>query len=354
MMAMDVMKLMLPKERYRINKSEKVLELVRTNGDTHSTIFFSSADNPDTLRGEAIKFAILDEAAFWSEEAVIAMFTTLTRTQGNARIFSTPKGRNIFHDLWQKGNPENPDKDPKWMSYRFPTWENPYVTAEAIEDFRNTMPGDAFRQEICAEFLEEGAGVFRNMRACSTGEWIFQPQPGRRYVIGLDLAKHQDYSVLTVCDHENKQVCTIDRSQHMEWQVQIDRAITAAKQWNNAMLVVDSTGIGDVVYDSIRGVYPHVIPYTIGNSMSKTALIQRLQFALENQRVILPDPKSHPNASVLRRELEAYAFEISMTGKFIYSAPEGKNDDCVISLALANWVIQEEPQKYRARSMRGF
>jgi len=36
-------------------------------------------------------------------------------------------------------------------------------------------------------------------------------------------------------------------------------------------------------------------------------------------------------------ELKLFGYEISPSGIMKYSAPEGKHDDCVIALALANW-----------------
>jgi len=53
------------------------------------------------------------------------------------------------------------------------------------------------------------------------------------------------------------------------------------------------------------------------------------------------------------RELENYEYEISETGVVKYSAPDGFHDDCVVSLALANWGADQAPYFYRYRNIRG-
>jgi hypothetical protein len=304
------------------------------------------------IRGEGVHNAVVDEAAFWRLDSFISVMTTLTRTKGFLRVISTPKGRNWFYEEWQKGwdkdsDPERAARHPDHISYRLPTHSNPHIPPEALATFEREMPKDAYRQEILAEFLDDAASVFRNTKACATA--ILQPKPifGKHYVVGIDWAKKEDYTVMTVMDRETKKVVWFERYQDIDWNINIDRAIRLAKLWNNAAIWHDSTGVGDVPHDAMRAVYPHVNGYTIGNNQAKVQLIQKLQLAFDQQAIAVP------NDSVWRRELEMYGYEMSTTGKFIYSAPDGYHDDCVISLALAYWGCCEEPFVYKARNVRG-
>ena len=65
----------------------------------------------------------------------------------------------------------------------------------------------------------------------------------------------------------------------------------------------------------------------------KVMLIEKLMVAIEHRLITFPD------IEVLIDELRAFSYELLPTGNFRYSAPEGKHDDCVISLALAVWAL---------------
>jgi len=347
----------LPPGRYRQSRTDLIYELLRSNGSVHSRIEFRSADHPEGLRGEGVNSAVVDEAGYWKRDSFISVMTTLTRTRGWLRVISTPKGKNWFWEEWLKGwdhenNPELADKYPEHVSYRLPTHTNPFIPPDAIAEFEKNMPADAYRQEILAEFLDDSAGVFKNIRKCAKAVLLPNPEFGRLYVLGIDWAKKEDYTVLTVMDRETRKVVYFERYKDVDWNLNIDRAFKLAKRWNDATIWMDSTGVGDVPFDQLRSVYAHVNGYVIGNNAAKVALIQKLQLAFERST----DEKQEitiPNDPTFRREFEMYGYEMSATGKFQFSAPEGYHDDFVISTALAYWGCAEQPFVYKARSIRG-
>jgi len=68
------------------------------------TVQVRSADDPQSLRGEGLDFCVLDECAFMREEAwAEALRPALSDRQGGAMFISTPKGRNWFWRLYQRG-----------------------------------------------------------------------------------------------------------------------------------------------------------------------------------------------------------------------------------------------------------
>lgn len=366
--AFDLMGSILPEGRYhrRASAGQMAYELIRSDGSRHSIIEFRSADNPGSLRGEGVHAAVVDEAAFWRYDSYMSVWTTLTRTRGLLRVISTPKGRNFFYDEWMKGcpcpvggpcvcDPELRKKFPGYKSFKLPTWVNPTVPRESLIEAKATMPADVYRQEVEAEFLEDGAGVFRNIRACMRGEWLEDPVPGRHYIMGVDWAKKEDYTVFAIADRVTRSIVHIARHNQIDWSSNVASAIRTAKRWNNAMIYMDSTGVGDVPFDEIRQVYPHVAGYSISSNAAKQALIQKMQFALENNRIVLPSDRStrKPEPKLMQKELETYAFEISPTGKIQYSAPVGYHDDIVIASCLANWPLADAPLVYKAKSIRG-
>jgi terminase large subunit-like protein len=348
----------LPPGRYKANTTDLSYELLRKNGNVHSRIEFRSADNLGTIRGDGVNSVVCDEGSYWKHDSFVSVMTTLTRTRGFLRCISTPRGKNWFWQEWLKGwekenDPERAAKYPEHISYRLPTHQNPFVPRASLLEFEANMPAQNFRQEILAEFLDDSAGVFLNITKCAKS--VLQSGPtsmSHQYVIGIDWAKKQDFTVFTVMDRATRKVVAYERHNGVDWGVNIDLALRCAKRWNNATVWMDSTGLGDVPFDQMRMIYPHINGYNISGNAEKVALIQKLQLAFsrsndENQEVWVP------NDGIYKRELEMYGYEMSATGRFQFNAPDGYNDDCVISLALAYWGCAVEPFRYKARNVRG-
>ena len=97
-------------------------------------------------------------------------------------------------------------------------------------------------------------------------------------------------------------------------------------------MVVDSTGIGDAVFDGLteRGVC--VKPFKFSNQ-SKNRLCLQLATAIEQETIHYPDIPE------LVEELKRFQYEILPSGAVRLGAPSGAHDDCVISLALANYEV---------------
>lgn len=378
---------LLPPERVhkRSSAGEMVYELLYTNGKVRSTIDFRSAERPESLRGDGVHGAVIDEAGYWKRDSHVSVLTTLTRTAGKLRIISTPKGKNWFFEEWAKGwcqrcrkshlkcpCADNKVKNLEYSSYTLPTSVNPFVRPEEIETLRKNFTDRQFRQEILAEFLDDGAGVFTNLRACQRAKLQYEPRAGKRYVVGVDWAKQEDYTVFIVMDYDLKKVVAIERHQGLDWNVNIDKALRCAKKWNRASLIIDSTGIGDVIYDQLAAVYPFVEAFSIYNNEPKVRLIQRLQLAFERREIQIPITSRVPDGAdpytlnedpegrlvelgnLLEGELQMYNSTVTpKTGKFQFSAPEGYNDDMVIALALAVWKCSEEPMVWTFDQVAG-
>lgn len=316
-----------------INRSKNYFEW-----HSGSYTFFKSTTNFDSLRGEGVSFMVIDEARDVPEEAwTAALRPTLSDTMGKAIIISTPRGYNWFYNEWARGN--DPDY-PEYESFRFPTSSNPYIHPDEIEHARKTLPRDIFMQEYEAEFLDDTAGVFRGVRDCIKGEYKpkgEEPIPKRKYVVGLDLAKHQDYTVITVMDQKTRHVVYIDRFNQVEWDRVLDRLEYVVKRYNRARVWPDATGLGDPLIHEMRKKGIKVEPFKF-TATSKQQLVHLLATKIEQGEI------SFPNYGPLIHELNIFEYEIMSSGHIRYSAPEGQHDDCVVSLALATWgVFNQKP-----------
>jgi hypothetical protein len=356
-MAYTLIKRLLPKDSYVEYKADLKLVLLDPNGNEHSVIEFKSGDNPDSLRGFGVHFFVMDEAARCPYDSFVSLLTTVTQTRGKGFFISTPKGRGWFYEQYQKGikfdedtgepiyGPDNPDENPEWVSIRMPTWTNPHVSIESINEMRRNLPEDVFQQEVAAQFLLDSAGVFRGISKCIKGQ-LHPPAPGARYVMGVDLARLKDYSVLTVMDKQTRHVVYFERFNQISWETQSQRIVEIAKKYR-AEVVIDSTGLGDPIVERIQNYGVMVSPYKISGNTAKRQLIDKLRVNIENATI------SFPMIPILKKELEAYEYEVGDNGMVKFSAPTGQHDDCVISLALACWGADQAPWVYHYKSVRG-
>ena len=106
-----------------------------------------------------------------------------------------------------------------------------------------------FKQEYGGEFMEGSGQVFRYVRERASGEWQ-EPVKGETYYAGLDLAKIADFSVLVIMNAK-REVVFVDRFHRLDWNLQVTRIHAAAKRYHNARIYVDTTGVGEPVYESL-------------------------------------------------------------------------------------------------------
>ena len=215
---------------------------------------FWSLDNPDSARGRKYRRIIVDEAAMvpaLMDAWQYALRPTLVDYSGDAYFLSTPKGRNGFWQMWQWG------QDPlqaEWASWQMPSSVNPRIPASEFEAMRETMPERVYRQEILAEFMEDGIGVFRGVLKAATAKRESAPLPGHHYIMGVDLARKVDFTVCIVLDVSVSPVkmVAVDRFNQTDWAIQVERIKTLARRFQVEMIAVDQTGVGDPVVQQLQ------------------------------------------------------------------------------------------------------
>lgn len=314
-----------------VNVQQHRIELI-----TGGSVEMWSLDSPDSARGRKYARAVIDEAAMvpgledaWNN----VIRPTLTDYRGDADFLSTPRGLNFFWRLHCRGNDPH---EPEWASWRMPTVANPFIDPDEVEAARRQLPERSFAQEYLAEFIEESGGVFRCVsEAVDAGRTSpDEPDPLRRYTLGVDLARVEDFTVLCVLDSAGRQAY-VERFNQISWERQIS-AIRAAAERYKADVVIDSTGVGDPIADRLADAGLSVTPYHLTNA-SKAAVIDTLAMALERGRLRLMDVPEQTG------ELLAYQYELTPARTVRTNAPPGMHDDTVIALALAAWGIESGP-----------
>ena len=121
---------------------------------------FKTAEEADSLRGESVDFAVIDEAAHIRDLQGIwelCLRPCLVDTRGDAWFISTPNGHNYFHDLFQRGTQHSPG----WASFQFASTSNPFLDKGELEEIGRDMPVMVRRQEIDAEFVQLAGALFK-------------------------------------------------------------------------------------------------------------------------------------------------------------------------------------------------
>jgi len=283
-----------------------------------------SADNPDSLRGEGLDFVVMDECAFMQREAwTEAIRPALSDRQGKALFISTPKGRNHFWELYQKGI----NSEEGWQSWTFPTISNPFIQPTEIEAAKRDLPEMIFRQEYLAEFIDDSGSVFRRVQDAAVLE-PQEPDANKQYVAGVDVASSIDFTVVSIMDVKSKELVYLDRFNRVDYNVLENRLEALYRRWHLDSMKVEANSIGQPVIDHLYAKGLSIIPFTT-TSATKQAIIQALQSAFEHGEIrIINDP-------VLVGELLSFESKRSPSGGFSYSAPSGMHDDTVMSLAIA-------------------
>lgn len=307
------MKRALPRGIYTPNESELTITLV--NG---AVMWFKGGDKPDSLYGEDVYAAVMDEASRQKDEAWHAVRSTLTATNGPIRIIGNVKGRrNWAYQLARKA-----ESGEVGMHYAKITAHDAVkaglLSASEIADAERMLPAAVFRELYMAEPSDDAGNPFgmAAIRAC------IAPLSTKKAVgYGLDLAKKHDWVVLIGIDASGA-VCSFERWQG-PWEVTIRRAVEATK---GVRVLVDSTGAGDPVLESLQRAGALATGYVF-TAPSKQKLMEGLAVAIQQKTVTYPD-------GMIVSELESFEYEYHRTG-VSYSAPEGLHDDCVCGLALA-------------------
>lgn len=286
------------------------------------------ADNPDRLRGAGPLGIVFDEYDSMKEDVWPVVQPIVRANGGWAWFCGTPKGKLKLFELYQRGQIENKE----WKSWRLKASESGIIAKDQLENAKATMSQALYNQEFETEFLESEGSVFRNVRQSATAD-PQKPMTDHLYVMGVDLAKVQDFTVITVYDRTTNAQVYQDRFQTLAWPFQKARIIETAKHYNNALVTIDATGLGDPIADDLTRSGIAVEAFKI-TSESKKDIIEKLSIWIEQGKMrMLPIQET-------LYEFDNFSYEIGPSGKVRYGARQGFHDDIVISHALSIWGLQ--------------
>ena len=294
---------------------------------TGSKIYFRSSEREDGLRGYTFKYLFLDEAAYQSADAFKRAIQPTILVHGvKCVLFSTPRGKDWFYDMYQMGQDTTV---PSHASVRMEQYDNPYINKEEIEAAKRALPDAIFRAEYLGHFLEGESQVFQNFNANTFDSW---PNRTGKVYIGVDLAQTGDFTVAVVMDSSGS-VIEIYRDNNKEWEQMQTRIIQLAQRYN-ATVMIETNSMGTVVLEAIKKKYQDTHGFNTSNQ-SKRDIVESLILGFNESTIRIPSATLYPE---LHRELEVFEMTYNPQSRSVkYAARPPFHDDIVIALCIANW-----------------
>jgi hypothetical protein len=326
-------------ERHYINRSSYEIRIPGLG-----EIWFRTAENPASLAGEGIYGAVVDEFSLMDEIVWTEYLQgTLLDHGGWAAFGGVPKGINWASMLWHDAAIV-----PGWLQVHATSYDNPFIDHDALEEVKQNTPDDTFRQEYMAEILEDGA-VFNKVKQAATAtrqeyaQHNYPSHPKHQYVMGVDLARLQDYTVIMVVDATTREQCYLERFNKISWEYQLARIKDVARLFNPVRIRMDATGVGDPIVEQAQREMDSLVEGVQFTQPNKAKMIEALKLAFDKQTIRIC------NEPVLVGELQSLQATRTALG-LRYAAPSGYHDDCVMALALA-WdaVSQSAPVRVEKR-----
>lgn len=315
------------------NRNNSELYVPFPNG---SILYVMGADKPDSLRGPNPRGVVLDEYGDIKLDVWSAIIQPIMTANPKAWTWfvGTPKGQN---DFWVKYNYALQGNS-NWYATLLKASTSGIIQQEGLEEAKRTTTQAFYQQEYECEFLENAGSFFRRVKE-NLWDGNLQPEYGHSYKLGVDLAKYQDWTVITPFDLSTFRVGLQDRFNQVDWNLQKARIEAAAHRFGGAIITVDSTGVGDPIAEDLRNKGLPLNPeegfkFT---ENSRRQLLDHLSILLEQDKIKIPNDEG------LITELQSMRYTMKTTdsgkSKISVEVPDGMTDDRIMSLALAVWGV---------------
>jgi len=294
-----------------------------------------STTEPSGMLGERVNLLVVDEAAMIPEKIYLQNLQPLIiPVDSRAYYISTPRGEGWFKKKFYLL------KD-KLSAFQYKSIDGVITTEEQLEEQKKEWPDLLFRQEYLAEFVSDVGTVFRKevLEKIQLPN-IFQDSiVGHYYTMGVDIAKEEDYTVITIIDTTTNNVVHRDRFKGWDFPFQKKHIIAKAERYNGARVILDTTGLGAPIYEDLRKAGVFVEDFTFSGK-SKEELFFKGRIYIENGYINIPTEQEYPELWDELLNFE-YKYINDKTGEPLknvqYGPPKSYHDDCVDSLALAIW-----------------
>lgn len=309
---------------------DTVYDMLRTEPDNTEEINFKNGgrilsipQGITTRVGYHPDVKIIDEASRIDNEFYYSVVSPMGAGKHPAEIIiSTPYINGMSGFFWEMFTGEA-----DYLKLDVNIDQCPWLDDDYVEEQRKKMPKVLFEVEILGHFRPSSLRVFNEQAlrdAVSTPD-KGHPYIDHVYVMGVDFGKEVDYTAITILD-TSYEIPEVIYSEHfkLDWDTVFDKVRNMYNAYHVTSVVVDATGIGNVIIDQLEDISP--IPFKFTNK-SKVDLINNLIVKLEQRQLKIGNNRE------LYEELDMYQYKEGDMTKM--NAPAGMHDDYVIALALS-------------------
>lgn len=337
----------------KVNEGELSISLL-----SGATIRVFGADNPDALRGLYFDGIILDEVAqmkpeVWSEIVQPA----LTDRQGWALFIGTPKGINLFSDLYEQAAERQARGDSNWLALSFPVTETNALPEAEVARLREELSDNVFRQEMLCDFSASSDNVLiliDEVNAAIKAQVDLELQRNWPIVVGVDVARFGGDSTVFFARRGLYAYEPVILN-HLSNTDVAHRLMAYIAEVKPAYVCIDQgqgTGVIDLVRDLAATSDTRIIEIPFGSQAIKPDLfVNRRSEMWTSIRDWLRGGGRLPDITALKAELTAPTYEYDAKGRIKLESKEtikerlnGRSTDLADALALT-FAIQVYPDR---------
>ena len=232
-----------------VNEGELWVEL--PNG---ARVWLFGADNPDALRGLYFDGIVLDEVADMRPEIWGAIIRpALTDRQGWAIFIGTPKGTNLFSELYYRAL----KKDEGWEDWGADlkrASDTGVIPEEEIAKAKREMAPPQFAQEFDCDFAAAVENVLIRLEDILAAQLRVIPDPDFEdevRILGVDVARFGDDRTV-LFKRQGRATFPARVYQQLDTMQVAGEVAAVIDAWRPDAVFIDQTGVGGGVIDRLR------------------------------------------------------------------------------------------------------
>lgn len=258
-----------PKEFYTAHESELYIEFI--NG---ARIWFKSAENPDSLYGEDVHRAVLDEASRCRHDSFKALRSTLTATGGPLRMIGNVKGKsNWFYQMCRNAERGAMENSTFTRISCYDAVAAGLLSQEEIDDARATLPPNDFMELYEAKAADDEDAFIPSaaVEAALERGRARSVQPYGPLIFGGDPSQGR-HDPAAFCSRRGSVVQSVEEHKGMDEFGFISHVLRIIEVRKPMRFNIDATGFGSTIVKMIHEKAPAYTDIVRGFHMSEASL----------------------------------------------------------------------------------
>lgn len=298
-----------------INEGELSIALPSNGGGAKIRIF--GADNPDALRGLYFDGVVLDEVAQMKPEVWGEIIQpALADRQGWAVFIGTPKGINLFSELYYRALDFVSRGSVDWYAMSYPVTETKALPQDEVERLKGELSDNAWRQEMMCDFSASSDDILIPLSLVEEARertWRDEDYKRSPLVFGVDVARFGD-DMSVIFPRQGLVAYEPIVCQKLDNMALADRIAFEMQQRKPAAVFIDAGG-GAGVIDRLRQLGQTVSEIHFGGRASRPdRFVNRRAEMWHGVRDWLASGGALPPNEVLKAELSTPTYSFDSRG----------------------------------------